>query len=93
MLFAAASACCVTCCAGARPPFELLPGDDPSAIQRDRSWVVNRVAAWQPTAEECASDRINWASGLREAERISRSQKRPMFLFTYDGSSLAGYRC
>jgi hypothetical protein len=93
MLIAAATACCLSCCAGAPSPAELLPGDDSSAIRRHESWVANRVAAWQPTDDESAIDRINWVDGLREAERISRSKKRPMFLFTYDGTSLAGYRC
>jgi hypothetical protein len=51
------------------------------------------VAAWQPTAEESAFDRIVWVNDLREAERISRANKRPMFLLTYDGASLSGYRC
>jgi hypothetical protein len=93
MLIAAAAVCCLTYCAGAHPPSELLPGDDSSANRGDESWVASRVAAWQPTAEESAIDRIKWVDGLREAERISRSKKRPMFLFTYDGTSLAGYRC
>ena len=95
MLLAAATAWCLTWGpdAGARPLFEGRPGEDPSAIRRDESWVANRVAAWQPTAEEGAFDRIGWVHDLREAQRISRSHKRPMFLFTYDGTSLSGYRC
>jgi hypothetical protein len=95
MLLAAATAWCLTWGpgAGARPLFECRPGDDPSAIRRDESWVANRVAAWQPTAEESAFDRIVWVNDLREAQRISRSHKRPIFLFTYDGTSLSGYRC
>jgi hypothetical protein len=94
-LFVAATALCLTWSggAGARPLFECRSGDNPSAIRKDESWVANRVAAWQPTAEESAFDRIGWVNGLGEAQRISRSQKRPMFLFTYDGTSLSGYRC
>ena len=95
MLLVAATAWCLTwgARASARPLFEFRPGDDPSAVRRDESWVANRVAAWQPTAEESAFDRIAWVNDLREAQRISRSHKRPMFLFTYDGTSLSGYRC
>jgi hypothetical protein len=91
----AATVCCLTWGAGARarPLFESRPGDDTTAHRRDESWVANRVAAWQPTAEESAFDRIGWVNNLREAQRISRSHKRPMFLFTYDGTSLSGYRC
>jgi hypothetical protein len=95
MLLVAATASCLTWGAGAsaRPLFEFRPGDDPSALRHDESWVANRVAAWQPTAEESAFDRIGWVNDLREAQRNSRSNKRPMFLFTYDGTSLSGYRC
>jgi hypothetical protein len=95
MSLAAATAWCLTWGAGAGAPplLECRPGDDPSAVRRDESWVADRVAAWQPTGEESAFDRIGWVNGLREARRISRSHKRPMFLFTYDGTSLSGYRC
>jgi hypothetical protein len=93
MLLVAAAGWCLTGGAGARPSFESGPGDDPSAIRRDESWVARRAQAWQPTALESAFDRIGWVEDLREAEQISRTQKRPMFLFTYDGTSLSGYRC
>jgi hypothetical protein len=93
MLVVAATGSCLTWDASARPRTECRPGDDPSPVLRDESWVANRVAAWQPTAEESAFDRIKWVNDLRAAERISRSHKRPMFLFTYDGTSLSGYRC
>jgi hypothetical protein len=95
MLPVAATAWCLTWGAGesARPLFEFRPADDPSALRHDESWFANRVAAWQPTAQESAFDRIGWVNDLREAQRISRLHKRPMFLFTYDGTSLSGYRC
>jgi hypothetical protein len=97
MLLVAATVSCLTLGAGAgadlRPLLESSTGDDTSALRRDDSWVANRVAAWQPTAEESAFDRIGWVNGLREARRLSATHKRPMFLFTYDGTSLSGYRC
>ena len=93
MLLMAATAWCVTWSAGARSLIESQPADDPSALQRDASWVANRVAAWQPTAEESAFDRIGWVNDLREARRLSHLHRRPIFLFTYDGTSLSGYRC
>jgi hypothetical protein len=93
MLLVAATAWCLTGVASGRPLFEWKPGVDPNPFRRDESWVANRVAAWQPTAEESAFDRIGWVNGLGDAQRISRAQKRPMFLFTYDGASLSGYRC
>jgi hypothetical protein len=93
MLLAASTACCLAWEASGRALLEYRPGDDPSAQRRDESWVADRAKAWQPTREESAFDRIAWVNGLHEAQRISRAQKRPMFLFTYDGTSLAGYRC
>jgi hypothetical protein len=97
MFLAAATAWFLTWGAGAGaaagPLFESRRADDLSALGRDESWVANRVAAWQPTAEESAFDRIGWVNDLLEARRFSRSHKRPMFLFTYDGTSFSGYRC
>jgi hypothetical protein len=93
MLLAAVTAWCLTGVANGRPLFEWRPGDDPNPLRQDESWVANRVAAWQPTREESAFDRIGWVNGLGDAQRISRAHKRPMFLFTYDGTSLSGYRC
>ena len=45
-----------------------------------------------PTPEEKSFDRIGWARDLREAERLSRESKRPVFLFTHDGRINTG-RC
>jgi len=59
----------------------------------DRAWVEKLVADWQPTKEERAFDEIGWAKDLREARRLAAEHDRPIFLFTYDGESLASYRC
>jgi hypothetical protein len=93
MLLVAATAWCLTWVTSGHPRFECRAADAPSAIRRDESWVGKRVAAWQPTAAESVCDRIGWVNHLSEAQRISRAQKLPMFLFTYDGTSLSGYRC
>jgi hypothetical protein len=61
--------------------------------KRDRAWIDQRVEQWQPTASERAFDRIAWAPNLREALRLGKEHARPVFLFTYDGESLACYRC
>ena len=94
-LLAAGTAWCLMwgTCAVANPLSEGRAAEAPPAIRRDESWVANRARAWQPTAHESAFDRIRWAKDLGEAQRISRLHKRPMFLFTYDGTSLSGYRC
>ncbi len=68
-------------------------GSEPPADKRDATWVGKRVEAWRPTKEERAFDEIGWARDLREAERLGRQHGRPVFLFTYDGASLSGYRC
>jgi hypothetical protein len=93
MVLVAATAWCLTFSGGARPLFGYRPEDDTTAHWRDESWVANRVAAWLPTAEESAFDRIGWVYNLLEAQRITRSHKRLMFLLTYDGTSLSGHRC
>lgn len=69
------------------------PASDSAAVKRDAAWVGKRVEAWQPTKEERAFDEIGWARNLREAVRLGKEHQRPVFLFTYDGASLSGYRC
>jgi hypothetical protein len=68
-------------------------GGEPLDDKRDASWVDKRVEAWQPTKAEHAFDEIGWARDIREAERLGKEHGRPVFLFTYDGASLSGYRC
>jgi hypothetical protein len=67
-------------------------GESP-ADKRDATWVGKRVEAWQPTKQERAFDEIGWAKDVREARRLGKQHNRPVFLFTYDGASLSGYRC
>lgn len=67
--------------------------DDPGGFKRDRAWIEKRIEAWQPTKEERAFDEIGWANDLREAERLAEQLGRPIFLFTYDGASMARFRC
>jgi hypothetical protein len=68
-------------------------GDKPRTAKQDASWVAQRVDAWQPIPEERAFDQIGWAKDLGEAQRLAKQHRRPVFLFTYDGASLSGYRC
>lgn len=60
--------------------------------------VDHRVQAWQPRREERRLDEIGWAPDLREALRLAEQHHRPVFLFTYSGSTsrahaLALQRC
>ncbi|MBM4069057.1 MAG: hypothetical protein FJ271_08955 [Planctomycetes bacterium] len=68
------------------------PAGEP-ATKRNAEWVRKRVQAWQATKAERAFDQIGWAASLREAQRLGKQHQRPVFLFTYDGASLSGYRC
>jgi hypothetical protein len=66
---------------------------EPNEVQGDSAWIDARVAAWQPTKTERAFDEIGWVRNLTEAERLAQEHRRPIFLFTYDGSDLACFRC
>jgi hypothetical protein len=49
--------------------------------------VERRVQAWQPTKEERHLDEIGWAQDIRHALRLAKEHNRPVFLFTYSGST------
>jgi hypothetical protein len=66
---------------------------EPVGGRVDSSWVDARVKAWQPSKAERAFDEIGWVQNLTEAERLAQEHRRPIFLFTYDGSDLACFRC
>jgi hypothetical protein len=59
---------------------------------RDAGWVEQRVREWQPTASEKRWEQIGWASDIREAIRLGKEHRRPVFLFTLDGRMNVG-RC
>lgn len=49
--------------------------------------VHQRVTDWQPTKGERLLDQIGWAGGLEEAQRLAKEYDRPLFVFTYSGST------
>ena len=57
-----------------------------------KRWVRQRVADWQPTADERRFDDIGWAADIRAALKLAKEHNRPMFLFTHDGHIDVG-RC
>jgi hypothetical protein len=61
-------------------------------VDRDASWIDQRVKDWQPTAAEKRFDEIGWAKDIREAEKLAKQNNRPVFLFTHDGRMNIG-RC
>jgi hypothetical protein len=63
------------------------PGAD-----RGATWIDERVATLQPTADERRIDQIGWAPEIRSALRLAREHGRPVFLFTMDGRFNIG-RC
>jgi hypothetical protein len=50
--------------------------------------VDRLVQDWQPTSAERRFDDIGWAKDLRDALRLAKDNGRPVFLFTYNGSSI-----
>jgi hypothetical protein len=62
------------------------------AADHGPTWIDERVAALQPTADERRIDRIGWAPDIRSAIRLAREHGRPVFLFTMDGRFSIG-RC
>lgn len=50
--------------------------------------IDQRVQAWQPTKAERRFDDIGWAMDIRDALRLAKEHHRPIFLFTYSGSSI-----
>lgn len=48
--------------------------------------VAERVRDWQPTSDERRLDQVGWARDLLEARRLAKEHRRPLFVFTYDGS-------
>ena len=63
-----------------------------TGAERDAAWVDRRIDQWQPTAHEKRWEGIGWVSGLSDAIRLGRENKRPVFVFTHDGRLNVG-RC
>jgi hypothetical protein len=57
--------------------------DDGGLISR----IERRIQAWQPTKAERRLDEIGWAQDIRDALRLAKEHNRPVFLFTYSGST------
>ena len=56
------------------------------------AFVGKRVRDWQPAAAERRLDEVGWARDIREALRLGKEHRRPVFLFTLDGRMDTG-RC
>ena len=68
--------------------FSLL--DSGAAVTADEdvaALVKQRVEDWQPTKDERLLDQVGWAADLVEAQRLAKKHERPLFLFTYNGST------
>ncbi|MFT5525063.1 MAG: hypothetical protein ACI9G1_001304 [Pirellulaceae bacterium] len=50
--------------------------------------VKQRVQDWQPTKDERLLDQVGWASDLVKARRLAEKHNRPLFVFTYSGSTI-----
>ena len=69
-----------------------LADNRPESFQHLKARVDERVADWQPAAEEKLFDQIGWCTSLLQAEQLAREHRRPLFLFTHDGRMNVG-RC
>lgn len=67
--------------AGVVPPSAIAADDDFASL------VKQRVQDWQPTQDERLLDQVGWASDLVEAQRLAKEHDRPLFVFTYNGST------
>jgi hypothetical protein len=54
--------------------------------------VDRRIDSWQPLKEERRFDEIAWVADIREALKLAKQHRRPVFLFTHDGRMAIG-RC
>ena len=63
-----------------------------SPVPADRDRIDRRIAEIQPTRKEKRFDEIGWVKGIREAERLARKSRRPVFLFSNVGDLDIG-RC
>lgn len=77
-----------------------LVGDENRTADQDglRARVEKRVQAWQPRREERRLDDIGWAKDIRDALHLARQHHRPIFFFSYDGTTdrpqaMATQRC
>ena len=70
---------CISICA-------ILPPAN-AADDEFATMVKQRVQDWQPTKDERLLDQVGWAADLVEAQRLAKKHQRPLFLFTYNGST------
>jgi hypothetical protein len=52
-----------------------------------REWIAKRVQAWEPRKEERRLDEIGWAKDIRDALRLASEHHRPIFFFSYSGTT------
>jgi hypothetical protein len=59
---------------------------------RVETQIDERLREYEPRREEKRFDEIGWAGDIREAIRLGKAHRRPVFLFTHDGRMNTG-RC
>jgi hypothetical protein len=69
------------------------PTETTEPISRtDLSGIDKRVDYWLASEDERGMDRVGFAGGILEAERLAREHHRPVFLFNFSGKIATG-RC
>jgi hypothetical protein len=61
------------------------------AADADPEWIAKRVAEVKPK-QPLPATKVAWASSLPEARRLSEQERRPVFLFSFEGNLSTG-RC
>lgn len=64
-----------------------IPQAANAADDEFEAMIKQRVEDWQPTKDERLLDQVGWASDLVEAKRLAKKHERPLFVFTYSGST------
>ena len=64
-----------------------VPQSADTAEDEFTATVQRRVRDWQPTQDERLLDQVGWASDLVQAKQLAAKHGRPLFVFTYNGST------
>ena len=73
-------------------PLLTAADDAPPAAGDPAAWVDRQVQARQLRPGEQRFDEIGWAADIRDALKVAKQTRRPVFLFTHDGRMNVG-RC
>jgi hypothetical protein len=82
----------LACVAGALAADDKLVPTTSVANADLAAWVDKRIKERQPGPNDRRFDEVGWVKDIREAQKLAKDHKRPVFLFTHDGRMNVG-RC